>query len=115
MIINKKTRQIICKNVVKRKTLFEKATGLMFKKDIDDETAYLFYFNKKSKISIHMFFVFFPIDIIFLDENFKVVEMAKLRPWQLYKSKENAKYFIEVKSGVARKKRIKIGDYFEIF
>ena len=115
MIINKLSRKIICNSVVKRKTLFEKATGLMFKKNLSEDTCYAFYFDKKQQISIHMMFVYFSIDVLFLDENNKVVEITRLNPWKFYKSKQKSKLFLEFKAGVLRKKKVKVGDFLEIY
>jgi len=78
----------ICKNV------FDKALGLMFSKRKDK--ALIFVFKRPIKISLHMFFVFYNIDLIFLNEEKKVIEIKRnLRPFTFYTSKEKAKYVIE--------------------
>ena len=46
---------------------------------------------------MHMFFVFFPIDVLFLDKNKKIIEIKKnLRPFSFYYSKNKAKYVAEL-------------------
>jgi uncharacterized membrane protein (UPF0127 family) len=58
-----------------------------------------------------MFFVFFPIDVIFLDKNKTVIEIKeRFLPFTFYKTHFKAKYAIEMKSGLVRKTNIEIGD-----
>ncbi len=54
------------------------------------------YFNKEQIISLHNFFVFFPINLYFLDKNMKVIEIKKrFFPFTFYTSKNKAKYLVE--------------------
>ncbi len=62
-------------------------------------------------ISLHMFFVFFPIDLIFLDAKKQVVEIKEnFRPWNFYCAKQKAVFIIEAPQGFVKKKRIQISD-----
>lgn len=88
-------KKIPAKKIIHLKSIFSKALGVMFKNNINNE-AYVFHFNKSQIISIHMFFVFFPIDVILLDENKKIIEKKTLNPWQLFTSKNICKYVIEI-------------------
>ena len=92
-------------------TFFSKAKGLMFEKKSNFDYALVFVLEKESKIgaSVHMMFVFFPIDIVYLDSKKMVVDKASLNPWLLnYTPKKPAKYFVELPKGKAGE--IKIGD-----
>ncbi len=103
--------KIICKKTKFAKTFFEKFKGLMLESEKNFDYALIFTLGYKTRIraSVHMLFVFFPIDIIFLDENKKVVDKATLKPWTLnYTPKKPAKYFIELPKKLGNK--IKIGD-----
>ena len=71
--------------------VFGKIRGLMFNK----KKNLLFEINNK-KILIHSFFVFFPITLYFLDENFKILEKGILKPFRVYIPKIKAKYFVEI-------------------
>ncbi len=74
-------------------SLWSKARGLMF----SSKKNLVFVFDKEKRISLHMLFVFFPIDVLFLDKNKKIVEIKKnFRPFNFYTSKEKAKYVIEL-------------------
>ena len=90
-----------------------KYIGLMFSKK-NKELALVFEFKKEQIIPIHMFFVFFPIDLIFLDKHKKVVELKEdLRPFNFYKPENKAKYIIELNKGTIEKTRASLGDKLE--
>lgn len=72
---------------------FKRLMGLMFKKDID----YGLLIVLKYGSAIHTCFMFFTIDVYFLDENRIVFEKARLKPWRYYKPSKKAKYVLEVK------------------
>lgn len=82
---------------------FSKARGLMLSK----KKNLVFVFDKEKKIGLHMFFVFFPIDVLFLDKNKRIIEIKRnLKPFSFYTSKNKAKYVVEL----AEKNNYKIRD-----
>ena len=85
----------------------------MFKtKNSCKDRAFLFHLNQKRKYSITMWFVFFAIDIILLDEQFKVIAIKKnLKPFTYYNPKLRFKYMIEILSA---NRNIKVDDVLEI-
>ncbi len=106
----KKETQIVASKIVRRKTIASMGKGLMFHKKIRDE-AHIFYLSNKRREAITMFFVFFPIDIIFLDENKKIVELKEnIKPFSNYYSKNEAKYVVELESGEVKRKKLRLGD-----
>lgn len=85
-------------------TTASRGKGLMFERPENFDYALVFLLPSESRIgaSVHMLFVFFPIDIVFLDAGKKVVDKATLRPWTLnYTPKAAAKYFVEMPAGRA--------------
>ncbi len=85
--------------------------GLMFEREENFDYALVFELPLETRLgaSVHMMFVFFPIDIVFLNAQKKVVDKATLRPWALnYTPRVPAKYFVEMPLGCARK--INIGN-----
>jgi hypothetical protein len=90
------------------KSDWSKAAGLMFSKK-DDELGLIFMFDKEKRIPLHMLFVFYPIDVLFLDSKKKVVEIKRnFKSFTFYNPKKKCKYFIEVVEGKA--KGVKVGD-----
>jgi len=67
-------------------SLLSRAKGLMFSPKIKDK-AFILSFPKEQKIELHMFFVFFPIDVLFLDRKKKIVEIkTEFPPFSTYSS-----------------------------
>lgn len=81
-------------------SFLKKFRGLMFEKEKDFDYALIFDLGKESRIKagIHMCFVFFPINVLFLDEKRKVVDIVfELKPWTLnYSPKKKACYIVEL-------------------
>jgi len=108
MILNKTKKFMIIKQAKLCKSIFSKAFGFMFhfKKP---GYALVFIFNSERRADLHMLFVFFSIDVLFLDKNKRVVEIKKnFKPFTYYAPKKKAQYVIELPVGVIRK--TKIGD-----
>lgn len=82
---------------------FGKIFGLMFSR----ARNLVFVFDDEEIRGLHMLFVFYPIDVLFLDKNKKVVEKARLRPFQFYNSKKKAMYVLELKRGSTDKIKIR--------
>lgn len=91
---------------------FSRSIGLMFSKK--EDKALVFEFPYERKVSLHMFFVFYPIDVVFLDGERKVVEVKEnFKPFAVYNPKRNAKYVIEMPAGSVKKFNVKINDKVE--
>lgn len=58
-----------------------------------------------------MFFVFYPIDVLFLDKNKIVVgKKENFRPFTFYKPKKKAMYAIELPNAAIKRTKTGIGD-----
>ncbi|MDD3175074.1 MAG: DUF192 domain-containing protein [Candidatus Nanoarchaeia archaeon] len=99
----------ISKNIFIQNSFFKKATGLMFRKKMSD-FAMIFPFNKPTKISITMLFVFFKIDVLMLDSENKIIDLDEgLKPFKNYFYPEKAKTFIELPFESISKWKLKKG------
>ncbi|WP_094226651.1 DUF192 domain-containing protein [Methanolobus psychrotolerans] len=95
-------------------SLFKQVKGLMFSSKIHDNYALVFVMKKTQKVSLHMLFVNFPIDAIFLDEQKRVIKTTSLRPWLgTCSCKDKVKYIIETTHGKSQNMGISAGDRFE--
>ncbi|MGB9977775.1 DUF192 domain-containing protein [Methanobacterium sp.] len=92
-------------------TFFSRLRGTMFKKELK-RGLILKIPNTRSRSgsAIHMFFVRFPLDIIFADADKKVVDVVSIDPWKTYTPKKPAKYVIEMKKGTIKSSDTEIGD-----
>ncbi len=87
------------------RSVLSKTIGLMFSK----KKIIVLEFKKEKIIPLHMFFVFYPIDVLFLDKNKKIIEIKRnFKPFTLYTSKNKAKYVVEMPK--QEKIRFKTGD-----
>jgi uncharacterized protein len=111
-LIKKNKKIIIKKHRLLDKNSFKQAFGLMFFSRRKFNFGLIFDREKETIIgsSIHMFFVFFSINVIFLDSKQRIVDIKKrLRPFTLYVPKRKARYIIELplKTSISS---LKIGD-----
>lgn len=108
MIINTNRKTTISKKEKHLQSNTEKAKGLMF--SIKPKTL-IFHFEKPRKVSLHMLFVFFPIDLMFLDKNKKVIELKEnFLPFSFYTSEKKCKYLIETNKGAIKKSKTRLKD-----
>ncbi|MFC1723451.1 DUF192 domain-containing protein [Nanoarchaeota archaeon] len=108
-LTKKSTVAVGCKVV---SSLWGKATGLMFssRKKVEEKSL-VFVFGRSSRVGLHMFFVFYSIDVLFLDENKRVVDIKKgFKPFTLYESGDKAKYVLEVPVGSVELSGTGLGD-----
>ena len=79
--------------------------GLMFTIPLEKEQGIILVAKKESilQTSIHMFFVFYPIDVLWLNAKKQVVDKKeRLLPFTpLARPKSPAKYVVELASGTA--------------
>lgn len=81
----------------------------MFKRKTDK--ALIFVFDREKIINLHMFFVFFPIDVLWLDKNKKVVQIKEhLKPFRIIIAKKSAKYIVELPNNTIKKSQTSLGD-----
>lgn len=108
-VVIKKQNKILFDDVKYCDDFLSNLTGLMFSKKLKQNQGLLLITQKQSKTysAIHMFFVFFFIYAIFLDKNYKIVDIKKAYPFQpLIIPKKPAKYVLET----IVTKGLKIGD-----
>ena len=104
------------------KTDEERSRGLAKFDTIKENEGMLFIFDVPGRYSFYMKDMKFNIDIIFLDQNKKVVDLYKNVKFQdyknpydyeTYKPNFNSKYTIELKEGEIEKNGVKLGDYID--
>ena len=81
----------------------------MFSKKRD--RALIFNFGREKVVSLHMFFVFYPIDVLFLNKDNKIVEIKQnFKPFTFYMPKNRARYIIELPAGSVERSKTRVGD-----
>jgi len=59
-----------------------RARGLMFRRSLSDDYALVFEFSTERRVSLHMLFVPFDIDVIFTDSEGVVTDVRTLSAWK---------------------------------
>ena len=114
MIKNISKKTVLCSKCRICRSTLSKAIGLMFSGRINDY-GLVFVFGNARRIDMHMLFVFFPIDVIFLDDAMKVIELKeRFLPFTFYYSHEKARYVIELPAGTIRASKTLTGDIIEL-
>src|SRR3989338_10304329 len=98
--------------------IIKKAVGLMGRSGLRNSEAMLFSFPFEYQWSFWMFGMRFPLDVLFIDKNRKIVYIKRNakpfsfspKTWKTIKPAKKFKYAIEINAGEAKNKRIKIGD-----
>lgn len=92
----------------------ERVLGLSGRDDLADDEGLLFIFNSSGFYNFWMKDMRFPIDIIWVGEDWRVVDLkTAVSPAtypELFTSRQLAKYVLEVNSGWVNKNNIQIGD-----
>lgn len=103
--ITKKT--VLSSDITRCTTPWQKASGLMFRSQQD----LLFVEKKEQRISLHMWFVFYPIDVVYCTAEKKVVEIKEhFMPWTFYFPQQKATYVLELRSGTIQKTKTEVND-----
>lgn len=90
-------------------TMFRMMCGLMFRRKIPDDYAMVFVFPKPKNGFVHALFMRFPIDVIFLNNDKIIIDIARLNPWIGYKHVRNVSYIIEMNAGVSDRYELATG------
>lgn len=94
-------------------TLLNQMRGLMLRKNLRKNDGMFFIFNWEGYHTIWMMGMRFPIDIIWIGKDRRVVDFAQsASPYNILKvyiPKKKAKYVLEVSAGFVKKNKIKVG------
>ncbi len=85
------------------KNIFSQMLGLMLHKSIPVDFALIFVLKRPGTVGVHMLFMRFPIDVIFLDADKKIIGTATLKPWTGHKRMKGVKYIIEMTRGTVER------------
>lgn len=92
-------------------TFFSRFRGLMGARDLPDGEALLLDGDN----SIHTFFMRFPIDVVFLDGEERVLhQIHAMRPWRVSRIVWRAKAVLELPAGTLARTGTRVGDQLEI-
>jgi uncharacterized membrane protein (UPF0127 family) len=117
-VINRSKGIVVSESAKLASSFFSRFRGLMFSRKKD--TVLVSPEEDIASSSIHMFFMGFPIDVIWLNSDRVVIDLKKSvlpfnpvnrKTWRIYKPRKAARYVIEL--GLGNSGGTEIGDVLE--
>lgn len=110
-LVNRTTGAVLARRVQVCDTPWTRSRGLMFRRHLAEDEALWFQLHRPGRFqaAIHMFFVFFPIGVVWVDGEGRVVDAAlakPFRPW--YAPSRAAAAFVEARPAILE--RCQVGD-----
>ncbi len=106
-IIDQNNNAVLAKDGCIASTFSERIVGLLNRKEFHPGQALIL----KHCNSIHTFFMRFPIDVLFVDKNKKIVKViSALKPFRISPIYFHASLVIELPTGTIQSQSIKEGD-----
>ena len=109
-LFNKSKNCLIASKALVADNFLLRLRGLMFRKNMDEEEALIFYHTP----SVHTFFMRFPIEVVFLNRKMQVVKIfEELGPGRIIFS-ISASIAVELPARKTSDKTLEIGDILEL-
>lgn len=116
-VLRKSDGTVVASDVEMADTFLKKTVGVMFRSHLPQGFAMIFDMGMEMRagIAIHMMFVFVSIDVIYLDQGRRIVDIKRrLPPWiGLAFPKKPARYAIEMPAGAADMYGLKEGEVLQ--
>ncbi len=107
---------LLCERLSRAGGVWGQTRGLLSHDRLDPTDGMLFERSRFVPfMSMHMFFMRFPIDIVFLDRQGRVLKVNReLRPWRLSSLVFGARFALELAAGAASRSHTELGDLITI-
>jgi len=97
---------VVCEECLVAATPLTRMRGLLGRSSLPSGQAILL----RPAASVHTFFMRFSIDVVFLDDELRVVHIAAdLRPWRAA-GKRGARAVLELPAGECERRGLRVGD-----
>jgi uncharacterized membrane protein (UPF0127 family) len=103
VLVNQTTGVSLARRVTTCDTFGRRLRGLMFRRQLSADEAYLFVFRNESVVeaSVHTLFVFFSIALLWLDAERRVIDVRLAKPFRPYFApRQAAQYLVEGTPGL---------------
>ena len=111
-IINATKKTTLADSFEECRTWWEQTKGMMFRKKV---VPLVFVFRKEQTVRLHSWFCPGSMDLIFLDENWWVIEiLSEWKPRSSYYSSKKGMFLLELPAGTIARSRTDIGDVVQI-
>ncbi len=110
-VTNARTGAVLCDRCKLANKFWSRGIGLLNRSSLERGEGLLL----KPESSVHCFFMRFPIDVLFLDGEGRVLKMyAPLRPWRTSTIVRGAKQALEVPEGTIASSDTRVGDVLSL-
>ena len=108
MIVANRTQQTtLAGRAVAARTFWQRLRGLMGRPSLPAGEGLVLFGDS----SIHMFFMRFPIDVLYLDAELRVLRQQEaMPPWTIGPLVRGCRYIVELPPGTIRDSRTTVGD-----
>jgi uncharacterized membrane protein (UPF0127 family) len=121
MIKNITRGTVLCRTCEAADSSWKRAIGLMFRKSMPRGHGLLMTFERPSRPGIWMFGMRFPIDIVFIGPDRRVVHTVQgarplgfgWRTWRIYMPPRDCTHVLELPAGTVRETGTRQGDVLE--
>jgi uncharacterized protein len=104
--LRRENGSIVCERCLLAETALTRMRGLLGRRELPSGEGILL----KPASSVHMWFMRFAIDAVFLDAEMRVVKIAAdLKPWRMTGAR-GAKSCLEIASGEAARRGLTVGE-----
>ena len=111
-IINATKDSVLAHSFEECKTFWQQTKGMMFRKEV---VPLVFFFPKETSLKLHSWFCPDNIDLVFLDENWEVVELySEWDTWSSYSPQKKFMFLLELPRGTIFKTGTQIWDTVHI-
>jgi uncharacterized protein len=114
-VFNRTRGTVLCERLEVAASHVEQSRGLLGRDRLEPGTGMLFEGSWLPLMWMHMFFMRFAIDIVFLDKAGRVLRInPDLKPWRVSSMVFGARRALELEAGAAARSGTAIGDQLEI-
>ncbi|HLX37660.1 MAG TPA: DUF192 domain-containing protein [Candidatus Binataceae bacterium] len=114
-VFNRTRGTVLCERLEVAASQVEQSRGLLGRDRLDPGSGMLFEGSLLPLMWMHMFFMRFAIDIVFLDKAGRVLRInPDLRPWRVSSMVFGARRALELEAGAAARSGTMEGDQLEI-
>lgn len=111
-IINRTKDIVLASSFEECTSFWQQTRGMMFRKEV---VPLVFRLPKEKVISLHSWFCPDNMDLVFLDENWEVVEMhSEWPPRSSYSPRRSFMFLLELPAGTIWKTNTQVGDLVHI-
>jgi uncharacterized protein len=113
-VFNRTRGTVLCEKLEVAASHIEQSRGLLGRDRMEPGSGMLFEGSWLPLMWMHMFFMRFAIDIVFLDKGGRVLRInPSLKPWRLSSMVFGARRALELEAGAAARSGTRVGDQLD--